>query len=294
MNDKTKDAIHHQLDCMQVKLLDIGIKKPGGHFLCKKWTHNQLLDDKCLRYLKWKNFDGYDIYARPDYDKNQGLILVDDVDTAKIEQMQSRGMQPCCMIESSPGNYQVLVRVSDAPIDNPIATLIAQLLAKEFGGDQAADWRHYFRLAGFTNRKPEHKTGHYAPWVLIHDCMGLPAQKGPDLIAWAKRRHAKIKVMDRNMPNRIKILRNKVSPNDFFISEAKRLVATYGFNTNYSQLDWMIATDMLSRGYTRSQVQDAMIRHSPRLNDRKPSHQIDYVKRTVNKAFVKFFGAGNS
>ena len=62
------------------------------------------------------------------------------------------------MIETSPGNFQAWVRVSKEPIPERLATEVARELAREYAGDPAsADWRHFGRLARFTNRKKVHQ-----------------------------------------------------------------------------------------------------------------------------------------
>ena len=50
----------------------------------------------------------------------------------------------------------------------------AKELAKRFGGDlSSADWRHFGRLAGFTNRKPERLLPNgLAPFVRLRQCEG--------------------------------------------------------------------------------------------------------------------------
>ena len=57
-------------------------------------------------------------------------------------------------------------------------------LAIYFEADpNSADWRHFGRLSGFTNRKPAHttETGHN-PWVLCHEASGQQATRGPEFV----------------------------------------------------------------------------------------------------------------
>ena len=92
------------------------------------------------------------------------------------------------MIETSPGNFQARVRVSKEPIPERLATEVARELAREYAGDPAsADWRHFGRLAGFTNRKRVHqKQDGRFPFVLTHECQWRVASQGPRLLeqAW--------------------------------------------------------------------------------------------------------------
>jgi len=57
------------------------------------------------------------------------------------------------VIETSPSNFQAWLCHGQI-LPKQVSTIAARLLASRFGGDPAsADWRHYGRLAGFTNRK---------------------------------------------------------------------------------------------------------------------------------------------
>ena len=55
-----------------------------------------------------------------------------------------------------------------------MSTWAAKELAKRFGGDlSSADWRHFGRLAGFTNRKPERLLQNgLPPFVRLRQCEG--------------------------------------------------------------------------------------------------------------------------
>ena len=66
------------------------------------------------------------------------------------------------------------------------------MLAERYGGDpHAADWRHYGRLAGFTNRKPAHtRPDGRQPYVLLHDVGGKLAPAAGEVLARAQERLA--------------------------------------------------------------------------------------------------------
>ena len=78
------------------------------------------------------------------------------------------------IVETSPGNYQVWLKHSER-LNKEVSTAAARALAEKFGGDRgAADWRHFGRLAGFTNRKAKYldaSTGLY-PFVRLIEAGG--------------------------------------------------------------------------------------------------------------------------
>src|SRR5208283_981407 len=60
----------------------------------------------------------------------------------------------------------------------------ATRLARRFLGDPAsADWRHYGRLAGFTNRKEKYRRENgLFPFVLLHEACGRPYRRAPEFL----------------------------------------------------------------------------------------------------------------
>ena len=64
---------------------------------------------------------------------------------------------PACVVETSPGNFQAWLKHAWT-LTAQEGTVVAKILAERFGGDpNSADWRHFGRLAGFTNPKPQYR-----------------------------------------------------------------------------------------------------------------------------------------
>src|SRR5258708_37507575 len=56
------------------------------------------------------------------------------------------GLRPAVVVETSPGNYQVWLRVAQQPIAPKQATMVARILVERYRGDPASvDWRHFGR-----------------------------------------------------------------------------------------------------------------------------------------------------
>jgi hypothetical protein len=108
-----------------------------------------------LGWLKHKNANGADIYVRPH--GSVGLLLVDDVTPATLQQLYADGLDPAAVVLTSTDNYQAWVRVAASRIAEAPSTAAARELARRYGGDLvAAKWRQYGRLAGFTTRQCDH------------------------------------------------------------------------------------------------------------------------------------------
>jgi hypothetical protein len=113
------------------------------------WDKDTL--SRSIRWLKHENLSGRNIYIRPNGEHH--LTLIDDLTADAVTAMKLRGFQPTLVIETSPANYQAWLRHPER-LSKELGTAAARKLAEQFGGDTgAADWRHFGRLAGFTNRK---------------------------------------------------------------------------------------------------------------------------------------------
>jgi hypothetical protein len=146
------------------------------------WTADQLMRAATIRFLRVRNGEGCDVYIQP-YAANQnaGYILVDldRADSTTVDLMRANGHAPCVVLQTSPGHLQAWIRISTFPVEPTVATAVGRHLARRYGGDLAStDWRHMGRLAGFTNQKPQRRSGGgYAPWVrILHACAGLAPQ----------------------------------------------------------------------------------------------------------------------
>ena len=170
--DRTHEAVSTQISAMECDVFELGLYKsdPQPIMLPRTWDTDTLI--RSLSWLKHENRSGRNIYIRPSGEHH--LTLVDDVKTDAVSAMKQSGFHPALVIETSPGNFQAWMK-HPAVLPKDIGTAAARALAERFGGDTgAADWRHFGRLAGFTNRKQKHvdaRTGLY-PFVRLAEATG--------------------------------------------------------------------------------------------------------------------------
>ena len=178
MNRLTLDAVTGQAEAMGVEVFEVGLYKPaveGGpnepEMLPRTWDKATLL--KSVGWLKYQNSQGRNIYIRPKGE--HALSLVDDLTAASVQRMKAGGFEPAVIVETSPGNFQAWLNHGRV-LPKAESTLAARALAEKFGGDKgAADWRHFGRLAGLTNRKQKYQDpgGRY-PFVRLMEASGRP------------------------------------------------------------------------------------------------------------------------
>src|SRR5262249_1084853 len=99
--------------------------------------------------------------------------LIDDLDAPAILELKHWGFSPTVVIETSVGNFQAWLKHGRV-LSRTLSTQAAKELARRFGGDpSSADWRHFGRLPGFTNQKPQRRLANgLAPFVRLHEWSG--------------------------------------------------------------------------------------------------------------------------
>ena len=283
--DRTFRAAARQLQGMSCSGYEVGIRDARqGRMMHRQWDALQVLQS--LGYLKSMNASGNDIYIRPSH--SEGLLLVDDIGIGTLRRMDEEGCNPAVIIQTSPQNYQAWVRVHRGDLDPDLATQAAKLLAERYGGDtNSADWRHYGRLAGFTNRKPEYA----CPYVLAERCNGRDASQGADILVEASAR-----LVERRKPQKgtdppatpldptPSPLKRDFDPIGCATNLYRRLAQQYGAAFDESRADFMVASDLLEMGLSPGDIAATLEQTSPNLMQRKEGHIEDYLERTIAAA----------
>lgn len=179
--DFTKIAVHKQVNAMGCALFEVGMLNPNyqdketgeiaERMELRTWSKETLLQDETIAHLKLKNLMGCNIYIRPAGE--HGLTLIDDLTGPAVERMKAEGFQPAAVVETSPQNFQAWMSHGER-LPKDVSTAAARLFAAKFDGDpSSADWRHFGRLAGYTNRKPKYQMeSGYFPFVKLREHSG--------------------------------------------------------------------------------------------------------------------------
>jgi hypothetical protein len=273
---------------MGAEIFEIGLFKPDPHgrepfMLSRVWDHDSLL--RSIAWLRYQNRAGRNIYVRPKGEHN--LSMVDDLSAGSIAEMTRSGFAPAAVIETSPGNFQAWLKHPEQ-LPREMGTAAARALAEKFGGDRsAADWRHFGRLAGFTNRKNRHRdaTTGLHPFVKLVQASGatypaaarflseIRAELERRLRIEQERRAAFAAVAHSALrgPTRVK------SIEDF------RVDPRYG--ADGTRIDLAYAIYALSHGAPTAEV-EAAIRTRDLSHKGTEKRQADYIERTITKAMT--------
>jgi RepB DNA-primase from phage plasmid len=170
-----------QLRAMGCEHFDIGIKRDGGEMILRE-GQGAIDIEKVIKWLRHENAKGAHVYIRPA--GTHSLSLLDDLFPEAIERMKAEGFEPAVVVETSPNNFQAWLNHGQV-LDSSASTRAAKQLAVRFGGDpSSADWRHFGRLAGFTNPKPERQLpSGMRPFARLRSAMGRIYSEAGEFVA---------------------------------------------------------------------------------------------------------------
>ncbi len=275
---RTCQAVRCQIKAMAQPDYEIGIYDRHQGMTLRTWKRDQILAS--ISWLRYRNAKGADIFIRPI--SSVGLVLLDDLDHQMILRLRHDGLQPAVVTETSPGNFQCWIRLlynhQRKEISSKLVTRLLRYLASEYGTDpRSADWKHFGRLAGFTNQKARHASRAGQPYVLLRFARHLVAKRGRELLLQVKRSVVQTRVTK---------LTSIPKKSDTYAQRMKRILAInrqqpWVNSPDYTRLDFMIAREMLCEGYAYEVVEQALLLGSPLLSERKAGHVKDYVRRTV-------------
>ena len=281
--DKTSEVVHRQIVAMGANLYEVGLFKPeaerepcGTVMIPRMWDAESLM--RSIPWMRLQNLQGRNIYVRPKGEHN--LSMVNDLNRESVSRMFASGFKPAVVVETSPGNYQAWLKHPKA-LSKKVSTAAARKLAEEFGGDKgAADWRHYGRLAGFTNRKEKYQqTDGLFPFVRLLSASGAT-------YAHANRFIAEIEATLEKERHRAQQNRTRHSHR---ATAAGRTIEQFRANPLYggdgTRIDLAYAIYALSHGMSQEQV-EAAIRTRDLSHKGSEKRQAEYVERTLKKALA--------
>lgn len=266
---------------MGCEVFEVGLFKPTAIgkepvMLPRTWDVDALL--RSVAWLRRQNRDGRNIYIRPKGEHN--LSLVDDLSAAKVQAMKVAGFTPALVVQTSPANFQAWVKHPET-LSKDVSTAAARALAGKFGGDRgAADWRHFGRLAGFTNRKDKYR-GEFGlyPYVLLTEHNGSPYPVGNTFTIEVRKQ---IEAEQAERQARIsRAPMTSLDPSRLKSIDAFRNDSRYGGDG--TRIDLAYAIYAFSHGLDNSDVSAAL--RSRDLSHKGPERRQDeYVERTIQKA----------
>jgi hypothetical protein len=275
-SDITRSQVRRQIAAMACNYFDIGILRPNGRMLLREaWTVSQI--EESTQRLRRENAHGAHIFVRPH--GTHALSLVDDLSAETIHRMTHAGFQPAAVVETSPRNFQVWLNHGQT-LDHNMSTCAAKELAKRFAGDlSSADWRHFGRLAGFTNRKPERLLqNRLGPFVRLRKCDGKIYDSAPVFLEEVKSFTDKAATERANRTT----FRTTSNGNPIRSLAEFHRCARYGGDLHRADMAW--ALHAASRGLSDERIIDEILHGRDLSKKGRAQRQINYAARTAIKA----------
>lgn len=282
----TDFAVAQQLAALAHPRYEVGISLPAQpasegkeakdeRMMIRRWSAAEV--ERSLGYLKSQNAKGSHIYIRPE--GAHAYSFVDDLSRQKLGEMKAAGFPPALVVESSPNNFQAWIAHGQT-LSPAESTAVAKSLASRFGGDpSSADWRHFGRLAGFTNRKPKYLNEGRYPFVKITESSGEIAPGSAQLIDQV--RHALALQRDEEAKQRLAYQRSSPGSSGGKSIEDFRASAKYGGDDH--RADLAFATYAVSKNVPLPEI-EAALRSRDLSHKGGGARQRDYVERTIKKA----------
>jgi hypothetical protein len=267
-----------QLQALGAERFDIGVKRSDGTMIVREgWSLKQAL--KALLWLRRENFNRGHIYVRPA--GAHALSLVDDLKPAALARMKTQGFAPAAVVETSPGNFQAWLKHGQA-LDPATGTRAAKLLAERFGGDLgSADWRHFGRLAGFTNPKPERRLeSGLQPFTRLVEASGCVYRRAPAFIAEVRTAMAEMAAMEADEGDgagRGAPVMPSLKPLEEFHRDPR-----YGGDLHRADLAW--ARHAAGLGLSAAAIRRAIMEARDLSKKGNLKRQREYAERTAGKA----------
>jgi RepB DNA-primase from phage plasmid len=264
------------LRAMGCEHFDIGIKRDAGEMILRE-GHGTFEIETTIKWLRHENAKGAHIYVRPA--GVHALSLIDDLSAEAIERMKVEGFEPAVVVETSPNNFQAWLNHGQV-LDAATSTRAAKALVERFGGDpSSADWRHFGRLAGFTNPKRERQLpSGLRPFARLKSATGRVYSRAAEFLAGIKTSAGQAGQSEQphKRPRRSKD-RVGVKPLREFHSDP-----IYAGDLHRADMAW--AKHAAGCGLTLEQIKTELLdgRDLGKKGSRK--RQIEYAERTARKA----------
>lgn len=266
-----------QLRAMGCERFDLGIKRDAGEMILRE-GQGAVEIEEAIKWLRHENAKGAHIYVRPA--GLHALSLIDDLSAEAIERMKAEGFEPAVVVETSPDNFQAWLNHGQV-LAAPASTRAAKALVERFGGDpSSADWRHFGRLAGFTNPKRERQLpSGLRPFARLRSATGRVYSKAGEFLAGIATRGSDRAGQGEEPRKRRRQRRGHtgVKPLAEFHSDP-----TYGSDLHRADMAW--AKHAAGCGLTLEQIKDELLNGRDLSKKGNRKRQFEYAERTARKA----------
>lgn len=242
-----------------------------------KLTLNRILDN----LEEFKNINRYhhcDIYIKPipSYVYN---MIIDDIRPTVLEKMLSL-LSPELIILSSTDNYQAVFNLDMKDYTKEQADILTRKLNKMFGDPRFCGVTHFFRLAGFHNKKPKN----HNELVSLFICSQTKDNKSffdnllnGEVLNKENKGNLYLPLSSNNLTDDKRLKAKKIILNE------RKLCSRIFSTLDASAVDFRIAKRLKKSGFSKEEV-ISVFNYFIDVEQRH-ANPIDYLIRTIHKAF---------
>jgi len=282
--DKTAEVVNTQVQSMCSEVFEIGLFKPNPdnsltepEMFLRTWDKASLF--RSISWLRFQNMNGRNIFIRPKGEHQ--MTLIDDLNADSVRALRAGGFSPALVVQTSPGNFQAWLNHGTV-LPKDLSTAVSRTLAEKFGGDTgAADWRHFGRLSGFSNRKEKYRQGNgLFPFVRLIEASQIVYPKAPEFVGEVRERLERERAAAEARSQRIHQNGARANLNLKTIDDFRNN-PTYSGDGN--RIDLAFAVYALSHGIQEADIRTAIATRNlgHKGNEKR---QEEYVNRTIQKA----------
>ena len=276
--------------------------QPDGSRVSFGYTPAQIVTPKIQAKIDWamnnpqKNYHTY--YTA--ISSKHHFLLVDDASYDSLEKMVAKGFSPVVVIESSPNNFQAIIKVQKlgSVHDKDISNRLSEYLNRNFGDKNMLGAIHPHRAPGCENKKQKHKKpdGSY-PVVKLVSTANLPdgCSKAlalsrvieefltARLAAAPAGVQASAQLSKQDMP-KTPATASEINAYNQHLAD---IMARFKFtDVDMSKLDGMIALRLRVTGHSQEKIYATLLECGPRIErSRQRDDWPDYAHRTAAYAF---------
>ena len=240
-----------------------------------------------LELLSESNEAGYNIYfsynmLNVNDNKHVDFLLDDISENMLFELLYTKSI--FYFLETSQKNYQVVIRfLKNYELSKDEYLNLSRYFVKKYGADKGAIGIHFFRLAGYMNRKDKYCNNNQYP-VITYTSAGniLDLKNYLEKNNLKNELNKKVITIQKENLNINQYMYNKEC--DDYISTIYTTQAR-NYSNSMSELDFKVAILSKKKGFLKENIAFSIEKNSPNLQDRKAGHLKDYINRTVEKVF---------
>jgi len=255
--------------------------------------------------LRWRNASGFDVYITP-LDSQHHYVVVDDMKAGASKLLTGLGFAACLVQSSSKGNEQAVIKVAkvDRADEQQLANRLVQQINQAHGDPRFSGVVHPFRMAGFSNKKPDRANAITRILQAGHRLCVLAAEllqqfrAAADIVLAQRRRQAEHDHLElegrrqaqgtnggEQVDGRFERADDVETAFRRAVADVREWVTLHGLVEDASRVDYRAALAMLNAGWTETEVRNGMLVGSVDLAQRHHDPE-DYVRRTVQRAGV--------